>query len=337
MNIAAIPSRPTGPPAIRTQDSPTCYLCHSLGVALYEKLTDQLFGAPGVWTVKRCDNPDCSLIWLDPMPMEEDMEIAYETYYTHSDTIEQPVIPLKWILDSYRKYVLPVFSSINPVARERKKLELMGLIEEKPGTLLDVGCGDGARLAKLRDRGWAAYGQEIDQRAAAVAHTRYHLDVRLGPLEHAGFAEQFFDLIIMNHVIEHVHDPIAFLALCRRFLKPNGRLILTTPNSKSTGHKWFGPNWRGLEPPRHIFIFSMDTLAIVALRAGFTIRRCWSTSANANTFSNESLRLIHQGSSSVGFRIFQTVYRTIYQYSSSFTKVFDPAVGEECVFDLQKG
>ena len=321
---------------MRTRPLPNCYLCNTPGEPLYENISDKLFGAPGKWTLKRCPNAKCSLIWLDPMPLEEDVAIAYQTYYTHGPKQSQLRPALEKVLGVYRKSVKTLFSVFDPLQRSRKSLDLMFLAEEIPGKVLEVGCGSAARLAKLRDLGWAVFGQDVDPRAAAAARKIFQLDVHLGPLAEADFPEEFFDFLILNHVIEHVHDPVLLLVQCRRLLKKGGHLVLVTPNSKSIGHRWFGVNWRGLEPPRHIFIFSPATLSVIADRSGFSVSRSWTTSVNAHIISDGSLLVRHDGSScSLRFRIFRALYRTAYLYGSSAATVLKPNAGEECVLELE--
>lgn len=70
--------------SIRTTEKNNCYLCGSEGASLYDNIKDRLFGVPGVWNLKQCSNTQCSLIWLAPMPIKEDLPKLYETYYTHS-------------------------------------------------------------------------------------------------------------------------------------------------------------------------------------------------------------------------------------------------------------
>lgn len=321
---------------MRTRPLPNCYLCGTPGEPLYENISDKLFGAPGKWTLKRCLNTKCSLIWLDPMPLEEDIAIAYQTYYTHGPKPTQPRPTLEKVLAVYRKSVKALFSALDPLRRGRENLDLMFLAEEAPGRVLEVGCGSAARLAKLRDLGWQVFGQDVDPRAAAAARDIFQLDVHLGPLAEADFPEEFFDFLILNHVIEHVHDPVLLLVQCRRLLKKGGQLILVTPNSKSIGHRWFGVNWRGLEPPRHIFIFSPATLPVIAGRSGFSVLRSWTTSVNAHVFSDGSLLVRHEGSTfSFSFRMFRAIYRTAYLYCSSAATILKPNVGEECVLKLE--
>ena len=136
------------------------------------------------------------------------------------------------------------------------------------GRLLDVGCGNGATMVTLQERGWRVRGIDFDPKAVAAAQTN-GLDVSLGGLLEHRFPSKSFDTILVSHVIEHVPDPIAVLTECHRLLKPGGTLVALTPNADSRSHKMFGECWRGLEVPRHLHIFTPQSLATAARQAGF--------------------------------------------------------------------
>src|SRR5436853_5736794 len=69
---------------IRSAPCPSCAVCGGPGRMLYSAQQDRLFGASGVWNLKECTHRDCGAIWLDPMPVPEDLWKAYANYYTHS-------------------------------------------------------------------------------------------------------------------------------------------------------------------------------------------------------------------------------------------------------------
>jgi 2-polyprenyl-3-methyl-5-hydroxy-6-metoxy-1,4-benzoquinol methylase len=301
---------------------------------LYENLADGLFGAPGHWNFKLCPSSDCGLMWLDPIPVEQDIGKAYAQYYTHA------VLPTRMplVLGALQKGLSAVLSFVDPVQRERERLSLMYLGDSKPGKLLDVGCGDGSRLARLRALGWDVHGQDVDPDAVARARETFRVDAHLGPLEDIRFSEMSFDCIILNHVIEHAHDPVTLLRECRRILKRAGLLVVVTPNSRSFGHDHFGPAWRGLEPPRHIHLFSPQTLPTVAVRAGLAVRRSWTTAANAGTFGHGSLVIRSAGhsTSNLSGKLFSRAYALGYLYRSVFEHVRDRDSGEECVLQATR-
>jgi len=132
--------------------------------------------------------------------------------------------------------------------------------------LLDVGCGSGDFLEKVRLAGWDVSGVDVDDKAVSNARKK-GLNIRHGDI--GACRETNFDAITLSHVIEHVHDPLALLRGAHARLKPGGCLYIETPNLESVGHRRFGRNWRGLEPPRHLVILSSGSLRLLLAAAGF--------------------------------------------------------------------
>ena len=317
------------PDQIRSRPRPVCYLCNAPGMPLYEGLQDRLFGAPGIWNFKRCPTLGCGLMWLDPIPLEEEIGKAYAKYYTHAETAKRETGPTH----VRGKGASLLFSLANPINHERERLSLMCLDGVKPGKLLDVGCGNGVRLARLRSLGWNVVGQDIDPQAVTYAHQTLGLEVYLGDLKDIGFPEMSFDAITLNHVIEHAYDPVALLKECRRLLKAGGQLVLVTPNSASFAHKHFGVSWRGLEPPRHIHVFSPKTLSVAATRAGLTVSHSSTTVANATTFWRGSMMIRNslRGVSNLRDSPLTRVCALSYLYRCLFEHARNTDSGEECV------
>jgi len=116
-------------------------------------------------------------------------------------------------------------------------------------------------------------GVEPDPEAVKGAQAEFGLNVFHGTLEEACLQSGYFDAITMNHVIEHLADPVGTLKECCRVLKPGGELVIVPPNIVSLGHKIFTRGWGGLEPPRHLYLFSPGTLSACAQRAGLNVQR----------------------------------------------------------------
>jgi len=135
------------------------------------------------------------------------------------------------------------------------------------GSVLDIGCGDGGFLSRARDAGWVVAGADPDPQAVENAK-QLGLDVRLGGID--CFNEpSAFEVITLNHVIEHVHRPVDTLMKAYFLLKPGGQLYVETPNASAFGHRLFKANWRGLEVPRHLTVFSWYALEDILKQSGF--------------------------------------------------------------------
>ncbi len=136
------------------------------------------------------------------------------------------------------------------------------------GRLLDVGCGSADWLLSMRELGWEVTGVDLDAQAVRVGRER-GLTIHCGTLTGQKFANHAFDAVTLNHVIEHVPDPVDTLRECARILKKGGKLVLFTPNAGSLGHRVFKEFWRGLKTPRHLHIFSFSSMLHALEQAGF--------------------------------------------------------------------
>jgi 2-polyprenyl-3-methyl-5-hydroxy-6-metoxy-1,4-benzoquinol methylase len=209
----------------------------------------------------------------------------------------------------------------------------MYLSHGRPGRVLDVGCGDGARLAWLRQRGWRVCGHDIDGEAARAAWEHHAVTVRVGPLADAGFAAGSFDAITLAHVLEHAPDPVDLLRTCRTLVKPDGVIACITPNIDSWGHRRFRRDWLGLDPPRHLHLFSPVSLRTVAALAGLRQASVWTTAANAQFIAAGSLDLKQRGRHHVGGRgrLDRDVGAALLQLGASLQHLRDRDSGDECV------
>src|SRR5262245_3389479 len=125
-------SKQLGGRTMRSRAAPTCYLCGALGRVLYQNLIDRTFNTPGAWTLKKCTV--CGLLWLDPLPLEEDISIAYQTYYTHNDYVSPPSPPMtasgparlgrRLLRRAMRTVLLPLMDTISIDKRARDAMYL---------------------------------------------------------------------------------------------------------------------------------------------------------------------------------------------------------------------
>jgi 2-polyprenyl-3-methyl-5-hydroxy-6-metoxy-1,4-benzoquinol methylase len=162
-------------------------------------------------------------------------------------------------------------------------------LPHKPGSLLDVGCGNGVFLLRAREAGWNVAGVEPDSAAVATARAG-DLDVWNGTLDDYPHSSTY-DVVTASHVLEHVHDPRLFLRQISMRLRPGGTIWLATPNVRSLGHCWYGRSWRGLEPPRHLTIFSSRALRSLLEGVGFSSIRFHRRGRGSRYILDSSLEL----------------------------------------------
>jgi len=134
--------------------------------------------------------------------------------------------------------------------------------------LLDIGCGEGFFLFNASKAGYTAKGVELSQGAAAYAKKEFDLDVEAKPFEELRFPENHFDVVTLWQVLEHVPYPLMVLKEVHRILKPEGLLVVSTPNIEGMPAKILRKRWWEIRR-LHINQFTTKTLTDTLQNAGF--------------------------------------------------------------------
>lgn len=243
--------------------------------------------------VVQCD--DCGVQFENPRPTPTHLKSYYPNeYYAYLNTEPKPIGAYKafwerlgwWSKISLRRafwnypyagsalrrwglrlLFWPLWLRMALLGKDLKVIPFRGR-----GRLLEIGCGTGAGLDYQRLYGFTVGGVEMNPYAVEVAHSRYHLDVRLGTLEEVKFLDRAFDTIHMSHVFEHLLEPVTTLREMHRVLDDHGLIILKLPNIGSLSAKRFGPYWLGLDLPRHLYHFTPSTITRLLEQHGFAIQ-----------------------------------------------------------------
>jgi SAM-dependent methyltransferase len=93
--------------------------------------------------------------------------------------------------------------------------------------------------------------------------------MKIGDFLDFKFSKNHFDVVTLNNALEHLHDPATTLKAIEKVLKPNGLLLITVPNAQSLGWKIFGSSWYAMQPPRHLYHFTPQTLTSMVEHRGF--------------------------------------------------------------------
>ena len=220
----------------------SCPLCGGKNHEQIYLARDRHYGIPGEYRMVRCTA--CSLIFLNPMPSDQELSALYPTdYYAYQDKFR----PNRWkeILRSLLRYRIRSFDPEFPA----------------PGKMLDLGCGSGWFMSAMRDRGWETYGVEISNSAAELGRRVCGLEIFAGTLSQAGFPDAYFNYVRSNHSFEHTSCPGETLDEIYRILRPDGKVMIGVPNVDSLSARIFGQYWWYLGAPVHPVTYSVRTLS----------------------------------------------------------------------------
>lgn len=216
------------------------------------------------FTYYRCEG--CGLVFLDPRPTEEEiLEFYTKDYYGEGS---QKFI--SWL-------------SLPRLVFAWERVRRLQKCFQTPGRVLDVGCGEGTFLRLLKKEGWECFGTELTAEMASRA-SRFGVSVSTGEIHENQFPLRYIDVITFWQVLEHLRNPAKIIKSLLPSLKKKGIVAISTPNISSFQAQVFGAEWFHLDPPRHLYLFSPETLKILMESLGFDLVRLYHFSLEQDPY-----------------------------------------------------
>jgi SAM-dependent methyltransferase len=208
----------------------------------------------------------CGLAFVRPPPPDGVVDPAYDAH-------------------SAAFYRLPAASKVRWLVRHRP-----------PGTLFEVGCGEGWFLEAARDAGFDAHGLDADGRRVATARQR-GFDVRHGLLEDTVIDERF-DVVFHCDLLSHFPEPIAALRRMSALTAPDGVLFFEVGLLGAPMRAWY-PHIGGIGLPEHRWLYSERALATLFARAGLRVVAQKRFGLGLSVIAGASLRRIARSARSL--------------------------------------
>ncbi|MCU7835957.1 MAG: class I SAM-dependent methyltransferase [gamma proteobacterium symbiont of Taylorina sp.] len=212
--------------------------------------------------------PECGLAITDPKPSTEQLNSYYSQNYYGSD--EQKFTA---VIEKFTCY-----------ANHLRAKKILALLKENnsgsnPIRILDIGCGRANLLLEFNKMGCECHGVERSAFQRSEKYDGIHFYQNT-----FHFEDNYFDAIIIWHVLEHLHTPFNILDDIERTLKPGKPLVIAVPNFSSLQARIFRSHWFHLDIPRHLFHFGNDNLLKTLKSRSFTIEHLTTLSLEQNIF-----------------------------------------------------
>lgn len=204
------------------------------------------FGIKNDYNLFKCLS--CTLIFVYPMPNEEELNRFYQNYHKTSQytgKIESKQRRAKKRIKSVMKYT-------------------------KGDSFIDIGCNAGFAAEAARTLGLEANGIDLDQTAIDVAR-EYYPKVSFQAMSIQELAEtgNSYDIIYCSEVIEHLPRVDDFVSALYKVLKKDGVILLTTPDIEHYSIVKKKLDWDAVRPPEHLLYFSKKSLSLLLKKHKF--------------------------------------------------------------------
>jgi 2-polyprenyl-3-methyl-5-hydroxy-6-metoxy-1,4-benzoquinol methylase len=294
-----------------------CTICGDNSVSVLVGRDDREYGVNSRLNYFQCANDYCRHVHANPVPCNEVIESFYLDYTTHN---------------IYRPRGLGRFVNFlsELIADSQVNFLCTFGYDTNKTRILDFGCGNGNNLRRLSRLGYSdLVGFDFDPHASAcvldqgfICYSKWD-DVS---------KEGDYDVVFLNHVIEHLPNPRSSLTEIFEVIRPGGLLVIRTPNARSFLARMCGSNWRGWETPRHLNIFTYGSLySLLNGISDSTIVQ--STTSNAMSFALATSSTTKNIQKHKVIKLVLAFFLTI---GSHVFKFFINRSGEELVFKIKK-
>lgn len=253
-----------------------CRICRNTGPNSIYITHEMMFGYRDPFTYFQCSA--CGCLQIETLPPEMSRYYPH-AYYSFTPAIAQPtsaglIARIRAALgrkrDSYalfrRGLIGAALFNLKPDDSYHSASDI-GLTTRS--RVLDVGCGSGERLLALHQAG-LRYLLGVDPFLEGDIVYPNGVRIRKGTIHDI---DGIFDVIMFHHSFEHLSDPIATLQSVLRIMAPDGLCLIRIPTVSSYAWEHYRESWVQLDPPRHFFLHSVESMRHLAGHVGLRVER----------------------------------------------------------------
>ncbi len=262
-----------------------CKICGNQSNNRIFKVKEMMFGLNEIFDYFECSA--CGCLQISEIPQQISKYYPPE-YYSFRSVNNLNTNKIKRIIREKRdRYALTgkgviglLLNKIYPANHINFLVKANISIESK---ILDVGCGCGDLLRLLGNVG---FKRLLGVDPFIKEDIKYDNGVKILKKEIHDLNE-VFDLIMFNHSFEHIPDPEKTMMSISKLLSENGKCIIRIPTVSSFAWKKYNENWVQLDAPRHLFLYSIDSIKLLASESGLTLKDYYYDSTDFQFWGSE--------------------------------------------------
>jgi 2-polyprenyl-3-methyl-5-hydroxy-6-metoxy-1,4-benzoquinol methylase len=305
-----------------------CRVCGNLDGNKEHIVAEMMYGMKDKFSYTECAKCGCLQISQIPSNLSNYYPSNYYSYQFKLNTKEKIKIFLKAFLMSNKlwytntqEFLLIDFLCQNDFLKSKTKV-------------LDVGCGAGFILLQLKYLGFNLL-QGIDPFISSKIDYGNGVSIDKKYLHEV---DEVYDLVMLNHSYEHMVDPAQSLLDISRILSHDGFVSIRIPIA-SFAWQHYGVNWVQIDAPRHVYLHTIESMNILAMKTGFEIVSSYFDSTEFQFWGSEQYAEGIALTSEKSYLLDKSNIFTkiqIKEYSDKAQELNEKAAGDQACFILKK-
>ncbi len=268
----------------------TCRICNNANNNVIHQFEENMFGTGEKFNYLECGHCMCLQLMDPPSDISKYYPEEYSNYKPatkkRNTVFLQLIKEMKVSLMLNRNWMNIPGLILRWIAPEDFVTKLSHAKLSIHNSLLDLGAGNGERILRLNERGFKNV-KGIDPYIGNDIYLNEEVKIIKQDLSKV---KDMFDFVMLNHSFEHMNNPDEILLKLNKLIRRGNYIMIRIPVAGSYSWNYYKENWVALDPPRHYFLHTPQSIQILASRSGFQLDKVVYDSMEYQFIGSEQLK-----------------------------------------------